>query len=130
MLAGAGAFLPSLAAVLVADALGESDALTALLEPVCFRAEVSGPQLQRWQRDPLLLLQAERNLLRGQVQTLEEEKAALTAERDGLTTEREGLRGQVQTLEDRMALINSELDEILALIEQVTTENLDSDSAS
>ncbi len=114
VLAGAGVWLPLLAAVLVAGTGDNPTALRALLEPACFCAEEVGPQLQLWQKDPLLVLQTERDGLLAQQEALQQAQMALTSERDQLTAERDGL--QV-----RLDQISTELDEILALLDQVST---------
>ena len=108
VLAGAGSWLSSLSAIAVAGSMDASHPLAARLEPACFRAEDVGPQLQLWRRDPLLVLHAEREELRIQMQTLEGEKSTLQAECEGVIAEREGLRIQMQALNSERASLQAE----------------------
>ena len=78
------------------------------------------------QRDGVML---ERDALSNQVAVLEGEKASLVTQRDGVMLERDALSNQVAALEGRMATINNELDDLLALINQCTQENINHDEA-
>lgn len=121
-LAGAGAWLERLNAVLVIDPPAVDTDLVAVLASGALALEASGPSTWLWRRSPLMLLTRQHNHLAAECQQLGAERNSLLAEREQWWVERQQLESERNDLRAEREALTTTHEQGLQEREQLITE--------